>query len=48
MPMATNLLQPNWINLGNSLTATGSTLTLLDTNVITSSPSRFYRIVEQP
>jgi hypothetical protein len=44
----TNLTQPNWIDLGNPLTATTNTLTLQDTDAITASPSRFYRVVEQP
>ena len=45
---ATNLVQPKWINLGSPLTAASSTLTLMDTNATTLSPSRFYRLVEQP
>jgi len=44
----TNLSQPNWINLGGPQTSTAGTLTLQDTNGISSSPSRFYRIVQQP
>jgi subtilase family serine protease len=44
----TNLFQPNWINLGGTMTATGSVLTLQDTNSIYSTPSRYYRIVEGP
>jgi hypothetical protein len=47
MQYKTNLLQPNWIALG-SVTATNNTLTVMDTNVISSSPSRFYRVVELP
>jgi hypothetical protein len=43
----TNLLSPSWVNLGNPLTATTSSLSLLDTNAINSSPCGFYRIVEQ-
>jgi len=45
---ATNLIQPVWFNLGNVVTATGSTMTLSDTNAIIQSPSRFYRIVLEP
>jgi hypothetical protein len=44
---ATNLLTPNWINLGDPLTAITSTLSLVDTNAVSSSPCGFYRIVEQ-
>jgi hypothetical protein len=44
----TNLAQPNWIDLGSPLTASTNTLTLQDTDAITASPSRFYRVVEQP
>jgi subtilase family serine protease len=44
----TNLLQTNWINLGAPITATTNTLSISDTNAISSSPSRFYRIVELP
>jgi hypothetical protein len=44
----TNLLQTNWINLGEPLVATNSTMTLSDTNAISSSPCRFYRVVELP
>jgi hypothetical protein len=43
----TNLLRPTWINLGSALTAVAGTLTLLDTNPLTASPARFYRIVQQ-
>jgi len=43
----TNLLQTNWINLGQVVTATTNTLTATDTNVITS-PQRFYRLVLLP
>jgi len=41
---ATNLLQANWINLGKPLIATNGNLTVSDTNAISSSPQRFYRI----
>jgi subtilase family serine protease len=39
----TNLTQTNWLNL-NSITATNTILTFMDTNPITSSPQRFYRL----
>jgi hypothetical protein len=38
----TNLLQTNWINLGNAITATNVTATA--TNLIGSDPQRFYRL----
>jgi subtilase family serine protease len=44
----TNLVQTNWIDLGAPITATTNTLSITDTNAISSSPSRFYRIVELP
>jgi len=40
----TNLVQGNWINLGNPITASGNTVTVSDTNAITSSPQRYYRL----
>jgi hypothetical protein len=40
----TNLLQTNWINLGKPLIATNGNLTISDTNAISSSPQRFYRL----
>ncbi|MGA3143512.1 MAG: protease pro-enzyme activation domain-containing protein [Verrucomicrobiota bacterium] len=41
----TNLVaQPDWINLGGVVNATGSTVSLTDTNAIANSPQRFYRI----
>jgi len=40
----TNLLQTNWINLGNPLMATTNVLTVADTNAISISPQRFYRL----
>jgi hypothetical protein len=45
---STNLLQTNWLNLGNPLIATNATLTLSDTSAVNSSPQRFYRLVELP
>ena len=44
----TNLLQPNWLNLGPSMTANNSTLTVSDTNGPSSSPQRFYRVLLIP
>jgi Pro-kumamolisin, activation domain/Viral BACON domain len=44
----TNLAQANWIDLGKPLIATNGTLTLSDTNAVTSAPQRFYRLVELP
>jgi hypothetical protein len=44
----TNVLQTNWINLGKPLVATNGIMTLSDTNAISLSPSRFYRVVELP
>jgi hypothetical protein len=44
----TNLLQTNWINLGGPLVATNGTVTLSDPNASSSSPCRFYRVVELP
>jgi hypothetical protein len=44
----TNLVQSNWINLGKPLIATNASLTVSDTNAISSSPQRFYRILLLP
>jgi subtilase family serine protease len=44
----TNLLQTNWINLGKPLVATNDNLTASDTNAISSSPQRFYRLMVLP
>ena len=41
----TNLLQTNWINLGGPVIAMTNTLSMSDTNAISLSPSRFYRVV---
>ena len=46
--ITTNLVSPNWVNLGNPQTASSSSLSLLDTNAVNSSPCGFYRIVELP
>jgi subtilase family serine protease len=45
----TNLVtQPNWINLGGVTNATGSIISLTDTNAIANSPQRFYRVQMSP
>jgi hypothetical protein len=41
---ATNLFQPDWINLGSPVTAGAGTLTLTDTNGVQVSPQRFYKL----
>jgi subtilase family serine protease len=41
----TNLQQASWINLGGPVIATTDTLSMSDTNAISLSPSRFYRVV---
>ena len=42
---ATNLLSPNWINLGSPLTASGPSLSVPD--FTTPDPYRFYRVAVQ-
>jgi hypothetical protein len=44
----TNLLQANWIDLGTPIVATGTSLTISDTNSVKSSLQRFYRLVVSP
>ena len=44
----TNLPQTNWINLGKPLIATNGNLTMSDTNTISSSLQRFYRLMVSP
>lgn len=44
----TNLLQTNWLNLGTAQVAATNTLSFSDTNPLTGSPSRFYRVLEKP
>jgi hypothetical protein len=44
----TNLLQPDWINLGSATAAQTNTLTMTDTNAFQSSAQRFYRVLVQP
>jgi len=43
----TNLLQTNWIDLGQPLIATNPNLTVSDTNAV-NSPQRFYRLSVSP
>jgi subtilase family serine protease len=45
---STNLLQTNWINLGEPLIASNASLTVSDTSAANSSPQRFYRLLELP
>jgi hypothetical protein len=40
----TDLSQGNWINLGSPRLATGSSLTISDTNALAGSTERFYRL----
>jgi len=40
------LSSTNWINSGNAITATNGTVTM--SNVIGSSPQRFYRVLLLP
>lgn len=42
---STNLLQPDWVNLGAPLMAPGNSMTVSDTG---SSPQRFYRLIVSP
>ena len=44
----TNLMQPNWVNLGGPLTTTGSTLSVTDTNGVSAARQRFYRLQVTP
>jgi hypothetical protein len=44
----TNLLQPNWINLGSAIPATANVLSISDTNALLVSPERFYRLGVSP
>jgi subtilase family serine protease len=41
----TNLFQTNWIDLGGPIVATNNTLTISDSNAISSSACRFYRVL---
>jgi hypothetical protein len=43
----TNLLQPNWVVLRN-ITATNNPVSFVDTNPITGSPQKFYRLLLLP
>jgi len=40
----TNLLQTNWLNLGQTINANSSLISTFDTNAMLNSPQRFYRI----
>ncbi len=40
----TSLLQPNWLNLGSSFIATGTSSTIVDSSALINSAQRFYRI----
>ncbi len=42
--VSTNLASTNWISLGSSTTATNATMSTTDTNAVTGSAQRFYRI----
>jgi len=42
----TNLLQTNWINLGQPFAATNSATTFTNTGAV--DPQRFYRVVVSP
>ena len=42
---STNLLQPDWVNLGVPLLATGNSMTVSDPG---ASPQRFYRLIVSP
>jgi hypothetical protein len=44
----TDLVNPNWINLGSAMTASSNTLTLSDTNSVAIAPERFYRLLLVP
>ncbi len=44
----TNLLQTNWLALGSIAATTNTTLTFVDTNAVTTSPQRFYRLMLLP
>jgi hypothetical protein len=44
----TNLMQATWINLGSPVAGTGGQLLISDTNAISASSERFYRLVVSP
>jgi subtilase family serine protease len=44
----TNLMQPDWIDLGNSFQATTYSSSVLDPAAVGSSPQRFYRLMVAP
>ncbi|HZL43807.1 MAG TPA: protease pro-enzyme activation domain-containing protein [Verrucomicrobiae bacterium] len=44
----TNLLQPDWINLGSSFVATSNSTVFQDSHTFLSSPRKFYRLIVSP
>jgi hypothetical protein len=42
----TNLTSATWINVGNLISATGATVTAIDTNATEAFPQRFYRVAQ--
>jgi hypothetical protein len=44
----TNLTQNSWLNLGNVVTATNSTVTISDSNTLPAFPRKFYRLLLLP
>ena len=44
----TNLSPANWINLGSTVTASMNSVTITDTNAISVSAQRFYRLLVEP
>ena len=44
----TNLLQTGWLDLGAAITVTNSALTVTDTNALSASSQRFYRLLVSP
>lgn len=44
----TNLLAPNWQNLGSAVTASNGILSGLDTNSLTGRSQRYYRLIVTP
>ncbi len=44
----TNLSQPDWIDLGNPVTASGAACSLTDSTGLQAAPQRFYRISRVP
>jgi subtilase family serine protease len=44
----TDLIQPNWVNLGAPVMATGNSLTITDSGADSSTTQRFYRLTQAP